>query len=457
MNMKLTGRFFAIYGLTQLWGIASFVIPEALVLYGIFFSALLVATFIDYRSLRSAQVLRLTLRVPEALHLGRETSFSSHIEAATPKLQQLREIRWLIPDSLRELFDVLPSTEETFQDRHDLRATLSLLPIRLGYRRLESWPLRLTSRWGLLTRTSELPLVEPVELRIQPERRRLTEQAFQELLHAQRVLSQGSRLKARSSAPDQFHSIRPYQYPDALRHIDQRKSARYQRPMTRTFEALHQHHLIIAIDTGRSMMGAIQGSAKSDYYLSAALTLAEHALQCRDRVSLISFSQKVHFSIKNTRSLSPFRPLFTGHSAFLPREEESNYRILPQALRQLSGTRAIVVILSDTSKPSVRDNLLESLSLICLHHLTTVVSLQDRDNDLDTQVLSFPENIDRHGEEFKKLYADLIYGYWSKDMTTLFRHRLARIGGGALEISDTHWMSAVERLYQLLRESAYSK
>src|SRR4029079_18914357 len=103
---------------------------------------------------------------------------------------------------------------------------------------------------------------------------------------------------------------REYQYPDSIRHIDARKSAKYCQLMTRTYDSLLEHHLILGLDVGRSMYGRMGPSRKLDYYLSACLALAENASQSRDRLSFFAFSQKVHLTVRRSRHMADFRPLF---------------------------------------------------------------------------------------------------------------------------------------------------
>jgi uncharacterized protein (DUF58 family) len=287
----------------------------------------------------------------------------------------------------------------------------------------------------------------PVARGVAPSRTTLSEQAFSELIQTQRVLHQGARLQTRTRAQDQFHSLRKYQYPDPLRHIDQKKSARLGEPVTRTFDTLRSHHLVIALDMGRALSGTIRGSAKMDYYLSAALALAENALRARDEVSFIAFSQTTHFTIRRTRSLAAFRRLFRSENMFSPRDEESDYSTIPNQLVRMAGSRSIVVVLTDLSKPSVQEGLLQALAPVCRKHLAVVASLNDREVDVEEQVLAFKQ------ENFNEKYPDLLYGYWLREKQSLFREHLARLGGGSIAVNDAYWMSTVERLYELLRAS----
>ncbi|MES2963324.1 MAG: DUF58 domain-containing protein [Bdellovibrionota bacterium] len=455
MKLKLSNRFFALYGFVQLLGVMSFVAPMALVGWGALSIVLLIASIVDRRQMALASDVKASVIVPRDPRLGEPAS----VEVTLTVLNK----RWFRQSKVRLFAPPIPLLD--FKTRHtdiDPRHlpketyTRSFKAVvgDLGYVKLDHVTVTIHSPSGLYSGTIDIP-IEPVEFRAAPERRKLAEQAFQELIQTQKVLYQGARRVARSRAAEQFHSIRKYQYPDPVRHIDAKKSARYNEPMTRVFESQHNHHLIIGLDTGRSMIGDVRGSRKSDYYASAALALAENAVRSRDRVSLFSFAGAMRAEIRGARSLAAFLPIFRASKEFTPVSQETNYRLVPDAVSRASGSRAIVVILTDLSKPSVQDALLEALASVCRKHLTVVVSLSDSGHDLETHVMDFkadrPEM--RQVDSFKDLYSELLYSYYTREKLILFREHFSKLGGGSLAVNERDWIATVERLYDLLRSS----
>ena len=452
---RLTGRFFALYGFTQLLGVMSFVFPIALIGWGLLTVIVLIAAFLDRAGLANASDVEAAVELPPYPHLGDVINCKLKFTALHARWFRQSRIRLMAPDvSLLEFsepfFNFSRSANRTEILSHEFKALVT----ELGYAKIESIAVTVFSPSGLFQKTMVIP-TPMIEFRASPERRKLDEQAFQELIQTQKILYQGARRVSRSRAAEQFHSIRKYQYPDPLRHIDPKKSARYSEPMTRVFEAQHNHHLVIALDTGRSMVGTVNGSLKSDYFASAALALAENAIRSRDRVSLFSFAGQMRAEIRGSRSLASFLPLFRSSKEFKPLEEESNYRLLPDAVQRASGSRAIVIVLTDLSKPSVQDALLEALAPVCRKHLTVVVSLTDRDGDLDTRVMEFTQDEVklRQLDSFKELYSELLYSYYNREKLILFRDHFARLGGASLTVNDRDWLTSVEKLYDLLRSS----
>jgi uncharacterized protein (DUF58 family) len=472
---SVSSRFFAYFGFIQLVGIISMVYGPALPVYVVLIVALLSLAYLDWTSLSTKNDLAITIAPLKDAKLGRRCLFHLTAVARSPRLFQQARIRFLTPKL--ELFHFAteayvwipgePSTNDlstSAQTRAvgEFHCQIQSSVLRLGYFELRTWPVSLDSRWSLFKRILQVD-IEPIELRVMPDEVRITEEAFIELVKTQKLLLQGTRRQMRTRSADQFHSVRNYQYPDPVRFIDQKKTARYGKLMSRTYETFHSHHLVIAFDSGRSMSGEVRSSAKSDYYLSAALALAESAVHQHDQVSLFTFARTCPFVIKASRALAPFRGLYRAAPNFVARDLETDFSLIAAQVDRLSGTRAIVVILTDLSKPSVQASLLAALGPVCRKHLTVVVSLNDPQLDLEPQVLGFKSEIANESlrareiaKDFKTKYADLLYSYWVHDQHQLFREKLARLGGGSIVINDSDWMSSVIRLYQLLRQSNFA-
>ena len=220
----------------------------------------------------------------------------------------------------------------------------------------------------------------------------------------------------RGRAAEQFYSLRKYQFPDQIRHIDQKKTAKYGELMTRTYENFLSHHLILALDLGHSMFGTLGQSQKHDFYLAACLTLARNAIQSHDHVSFFGFSQRIHSMIRRTRSLDPFLPLYQGSAEVAPRDEEGNFDLLGPALSRVAGQRSILLIFTDASRPSVQESLLRVMPDLCQRHLTVVISLLDEAYTLERQLDAWDG-----GNVEMQDYSRFLYNYWIDDRSRVFR------------------------------------
>ncbi len=326
-------------------------------------------------------------------------------------------------------------------------ATHTATAAGLGYFEWTSLHLVVRSRLRWWLQTLEID-VAPQSGRVHPSFRRIPEQDFIERTAHQRMLTQGTRKLLRGQTTDQFYSVRRYQYPDHLRHIDAKKSAKYARLMTRIYDDFRAHHLIIALDLGRAMCGMLKNSAKHDYYLSACLTLAQHAIRAGDEISFFAFNHAVTFSLRNARSLAHFEPLYKGDPRLQARETESRFDLLYPTISSLTDQRSIVLMMTDLTSPSVQEALLDALPPVCHRHLTLAVGLQDQRLFLNDFIWELDFN--HFGPD---LQARLFYAYWLNDRFDLFRRRIASLGGGVVQGSDDTWISLVSQVYARLRES----
>ncbi len=446
-RVNLTDRFFAVYGLWQIVGAFSFLQPRLLSVYVLGTLVILATLWLDRRSLVHGESLRAQLHMPRALELEQTVHLQATLTGvAWPSLLPA-SIEWLAPgirmfqfDQPRARFDVNNAGQSCVAN-HSATAT------GLGYFEWTALDLMVHSRkrWWLQTLEIE---IAPQRGRIHPSFRHIPEQELVERMGYQRILTQGTRKLLRGQTTDQFYSVRRYQYPDHLRHIDAKKSAKYARLMTRIYDDFRAHHLVIALDLGRSMYGALKQSAKHDYYLSACLTLAQHAIGAGDYVSFFAFNQAVTFSIRSGRSLSQFEPVFRGDERLQARETESRFDLLFPTIASLSDQRSTVLVMTDLTSPSVQQDLLEALPPVCHRHLPLAVGLQDQRLFLNDLVWEL--DLDQFNTDMQ---ARLFYAYWLNDQFDLFRAQVARLGGGVVQGSDHTWISLVSQVYARLRDS----
>lgn len=168
-------------------------------------------------------------------------------------------------------------------------------------------------------------------------------------------------------------------------------------------------------------------------------------------MSFFAFANSTTFSVRSTRHLAGFDPLFKGDQRLQAQETESRFDLLHPTISSLTGQRSIVLVLTDLTSPSVQQALLEALAPICRRHLTFAVGLQDHRFFLDHLIW---ESDDQREREYDP--ARLFYAYWLNDRFRLFRHQMARLGGGVVQGSDETWISLVTQVYSRLRDSLHA-
>jgi uncharacterized protein (DUF58 family) len=446
-SVALTERFFAGYGLWQIVGVLGLVQPLALAVYFLGTVMILALLWLDRRSLLKARQLHAWLDMPRTLELEQPVHLQATLVLAQHHPLRPARIEWEAPSLPAFHFARRWTPFRARSEEGPFVADHAATAAALGYFAWTSLHVVVHSRLQLWVQRLEIA-VEPRGVRVHPSLRRIPEQAFVERLGHQSILLQGTRTMLRSHTADQLHSMRRYQYPDTLRHIDAKKSAKYARLMTRIYDELRAHHLIMALDLGRSMCGTLKHSARHDYYLSACLMLAQQAMAAGDQVSFFAFANTLTFAIRHSRTLASFAPLFTGDPRLRARETDSRFDLLHPAIASLAGQRSIVLVLTDVTSPSVQQALLEALPPVCQRHLTVAVGLQDHQLVLDELIWQLDP--DRLSESDQ---ARLLYAYWLNDRLQLFRVQMSRLGGGVVQGSDDTWLSLVTRVYARLRDS----
>lgn len=444
MKTYLTDRFFALFAICQLLGVFSLVSRSLLVPYLLTWPVGFLVLWLEWKSLPSRGAFSFDLKVPGKIETG---------QTITIRLNML--IGNLRPGKQR-LAIALPASNLLRFSKSSIDLAVGRLSAiskevqakayRLGFEEWREVTFLAYSPLGLWTQIAEVEMPHQ-PFRVFPARTKSSPQVFTEMARNQQIFQTGSRRILRSREPAQFHSIRNYQYPDPVRYIDAKRTARYQRLMTRTYDSLLTHNLVIGLDIGRSLIGQLGQSAKHDYYVSASLAIAENALQSHDKVSLLAFSQRVHHLIRPTGQFGAFLPLYRGDSDLIPREEESNYQTFVLGTQQVAAQRSLVLLFTDFSKPSVQNAVLPALSVLSQKHLVVVAGVIDRQFNLVDSVLDFSGNLT------PKRYSHFLYTYWLNERIRNFQYQAAKFGVGTVLVHEQDWMSVVIQLYSLMRAS----
>ncbi|HMO17067.1 MAG TPA: DUF58 domain-containing protein [Oligoflexia bacterium] len=402
----------------------------------------------DYLCLPHFSDISLSVKLPEDMELG-QIVFSSLVLAIKgfnrPKNDSIK-VRDINVSNLEvKVLDHVLS--DPVQKITEFTIKLEITPAKIGKASSFFVILESCSFFGFLSRVYSFDQFIS-ELNVSPQRSVIPDALFQVISKNQKLLRQGSHIIKKTRAAEQFHSIRDYRFPDPVRYIDHKKSAKFGTLMTRTYESLHSYHLVICLDVGRPMFGLIDQSRKLDYYLSSCSQIARYALKMGDEVSFVAFSQKPHIRLSRTKSVGQFVNSLTSPLIQEPYEEESNYALITSALPLLNTSRSVVLILSDTSHPFVRSSLLDAMKVLSRKHLVCSLSLLDKEYDIVSMVQNFDEDTFSIDKACKAIYA-----YWMDEQMEIFSGRVNSFGAGSLVIPDTFWLSATERIYRVLRES----
>ena len=455
----LSPKSFVAYCVWMGLGILSMLLPWALPLWALVGVAGVVLLWRERQSLPAERDLLLELLIQGEPELHKACTFVARLSSSNQAaaLSPFLSAQILTPQSKLLTFTaprvtLVPRDDSPAKDPRSgggLQGTLTAHAQRLGFESFTEMTLEITSPGGLWTKQATMPLANPLSFRVSPALPPPSKERFKAIIAQQKILLTGNRQALRSRTRDQFHSLRPYQYPDPIKDLDAKKSAKYGKPMVRLFESLHQHRVIIALDVGRSTLGTIAGSPMFDYFVSSILSLARNAIHQKDSVSFVAFSSSVHCSIVQARSMRALLPLLRGEESVRPCEQETDYEVLTRFISQHGGSRSIVLVFSDVSRPATQKALLRALSPLCRKHLTVALGVSDAQRSLDYRILE-----DKTPSLLTpEAYWELFYSYHLDDSFVKFRSEVAHMGGAALQIPHTYWMGTTDRVYSLLRSS----
>lgn len=332
-------------------------------------------------------------------------------------------------------------------NNRQLVAQMTVMPVQLGVATIDKVRIRLWSPMNLWVR--QLTLEDsPQKLRVVPTIKEPPSWYLSQLTRGSSLSSNPTSLLVRGNSPDQIHSIRDWRFPDPIHHIDQKKTAKYGRLMTRTFDSFDTKHLIILLDSGRALCGHIGSSHKIDFYLALVLWLSRYAISQGDRVSFLTFSNEVKYQIVEATEMSAFSPLYDGTLSIEPDSTESNYLDITQRINRISQGRSIVLMLTDLIRPSIQSSIERSLSLLARQHLTLAAGLLEKHRSLSDLLMQgspqdyTPEHALAH-----------TYAYWLSEQSELFQHRMSQLGVRVLCVSESYWMTTLVKIYSQVRNS----
>jgi uncharacterized protein (DUF58 family) len=267
------------------------------------------------------------------------------------------------------------------------RADVALVAQRRGEGRLEKVWARWRGPLGLvwLQRTEAPDRI----VAITPDVERVKEQALR--LFSRDALF-GLKAQMETGEGGDFHALRDFQTGMDPRAIDWKQSGRHAKLVAREFRTERNHHVILAIDTGRLMSAPTAVGPRVDQSINAALLLAFAALKIGDRVGLFAFDAKPGVA-SGVVAGAPAFPLIQRLAAGIEYStEETNFTLGLTTLAGRLDRRALVVIFTDFADPTSAELMIENVGRLMRTHLVLFVAF--RDEELEALVDAEPAEPD---------------------------------------------------------------
>jgi len=276
-----------------------------------------------------------------------------------------------------------PAVMELFvAGRHQAQASYPILPRKRGEARMGRLFLRYRSRLGFAERWAVALISQPV--RVLPDLEQARQHALY-LIRTRQVEMERRRRRRQRGQGREFESLREYRQGDDMRDISWTATARRHHLTTRVFEIERSQVVWIILDAGRLLRAEIQQEqsalrlAKLDYAVNAALSLAQVAVQCGDRVGLLAYGRAIQHNVAAGRGVLHIRSILESLAQVHAESSEADHSSAARVLLTEQHRRSLVVWITDFAETPATPEVIEYAMQITRRHLVlfTVMSQPD--------------------------------------------------------------------------------
>lgn len=233
--------------------------------------------------------------------------------------------------------------------------------------------LRVRGAWGLVWR--QLRIDAPWQATVYPN---LVGASLRSLpTQTQRRREAGFRNVRRLGEGRMFESLKEWVPGEDTRLIDWKATARRGKTMVRQYEDERRQQVLIVIDAGRMLTPEVDGRARLESVIEAALHLAHSAVEHDDNIGLMVFADEVQHFIPPARGRRALHAVVDALASIQGSLVEPNY---PAAFAQLATRnrkRALTVFFTDVIDRTASEALVSQLGTLRPRHLPLAVTLRD--------------------------------------------------------------------------------
>jgi uncharacterized protein (DUF58 family) len=386
-------RFFVVLLLGLIWIVPAWWSPRMIGLLFLWDALALVAFVFD------------AVRLPRPHELEASRLWEHAPSLATPSEIELAiensanvTIRCALIDQTPVSFRISPPVLEMLVPaRARQKTTYPILPRQRGDVRLGRVFARYQTALGFAQRWAAAELSQVA--RVLPDLEQARQHALY-LIRTKQVEMEKRRRRQRGHGRE-FQSLRDYRQGDDLRDVCWTATARRHHLTTRVFEIERSQVVWIVLDAGRLLRAQVQQQgtelrlSKLDYAVNAALSLAQVATQCGDKVGLIAYGRSIQQSIPAARGAVHLRTIVDGLAQVRGEASEADHSGAARALLTEQHRRSLVVWITDFAETPTVPEVIEYAMQITRRHLVVFSAMNQP--DLTHLAQSVPQN-------FKDMY-----------------------------------------------------
>jgi uncharacterized protein (DUF58 family) len=280
---------------------------------------------------------------------------------------------------VREVFPPELSPVEGLERRVELkpgetlREDVALDPVRRGKGAGGRLHLRILGPWGLVWRQVRREL--PWQATVYPN---LVGASLRSLpTQTQRRREAGFRNVRRLGEGRLFESLKEWVPGEDTRNIDWKATARRGKVMARQYEDERRQQVLIVIDAGRMLTAEVEGRARLESVVEAALHLAHSAEEHDDNIGLMVFADEVQQFIAPGRGRRALRAVLDALASIEGKLVEPNYPAAFAYLAARNRKRALTVLFTDVIDRTASEALVAQVGTLRPRHLPLAVALRD--------------------------------------------------------------------------------
>ncbi|MFZ3217784.1 MAG: DUF58 domain-containing protein [Candidatus Acidiferrales bacterium] len=292
-----------------------------------------------------------------------------------------------------------PSLDLLVGARSAARTKYSILPAERGHLHLGrifvryQSVLRMAERWCAAEAAQTVSVLPNLE------------EARQQTLYLirSRQVELEKRRKHQHGLGREFDTLREYREGDEMRDISWTATARRHQIITRVFQIERSQAVWIVLDAGRLLRAKVEEPgrtlrlSKLDYAVNAALSIAQVALYCGDRVGLLAYGRRIQQNLNVARGPRQVRAIVESLAEVHAEVREADHGRAVRSLLSTQKNRGLIIWITDFAETATTPEVLEYAMHLTSRHLVVFAAMGQPDlNRVAAETPRSEEDMYRH-------------------------------------------------------------
>lgn len=175
----------------------------------------------------------------------------------------------------------------------------------------------------------------------------------------------------------EFDRIKNYVAGDDVRAVNWKATAKQSDLMVNQFQEEKSQPIYMLIDTGRVMKMPFAGMTLLDYAINSSLAFANLALKKKDKVGMISFSNRIHQALPASNSRSQLRGLSEALYPIATQFHDTDFGLLYGTVKRKVPQRSLLILFTNFEHMGGLLRQLPYMQGLARKHLLVVVIFQN--------------------------------------------------------------------------------